>query len=102
MIRIALLIILSFSAANAVEQVEWVAQLGGTLQRNAENQIIGLNLRATWVSDADLAEVAKWKHLERIDLSLTRITDQGLQLLKAFCGDCCVIEIEQLQSFHLL
>ena len=93
MIRIALLMILSFSAASAVDQAEWVTRLGGTLQRNAQNQIIGLNLRASWVSDADLAEVAKWKQLERIDLSLTRITDQGLQLLK---------DLENVKDLNLL
>jgi Leucine-rich repeat (LRR) protein len=41
-----------------------------------------VNLRASWVSDSDLVELARLPQLERLDLSFTRITDRGILHLK--------------------
>ena len=42
---------------------------------------IGVDLSNTWVTDADLAKVARLPQLQSINLAYTRITDQGLEHL---------------------
>jgi Leucine-rich repeat (LRR) protein len=44
---------------------------------------VGVHLRASWITDGDLIELARLPQLERLDLSRTRITDQGLAYLKS-------------------
>src|SRR5688500_704447 len=61
---------------------EWIGALGGHIERDSQGQIVGVNLRATWVTDGDLVELARMPKLHRLDLSRTRITDQGLSYLK--------------------
>lgn len=41
-----------------------------------------VDLRASWVTDSDMPKFAKMQDLKRLDLSLTRISDQGLRALK--------------------
>ena len=60
----------------------WIGHAGGVVTRNGAAQIVSVDLRSSWVSDADLAQLAKLPALSRIDLSETRITDHGLQELK--------------------
>jgi hypothetical protein len=62
--------------------LEWIATLGGQMQRDAKGQVTAVNLRATWVTDGELLELARMPQLTRLDLSRTRITDQGLSYLK--------------------
>jgi len=62
--------------------LEWIATLGGHTQQDRTGQITAVNLRASWVSDGDLLELARMPQLQRLDLSRTRITDQGLSYLK--------------------
>jgi len=61
----------------------WVDDLGGRVTTNAQGQIIGVNLRGTFVTDSDLEALAAIPTLESIDLSHTRVTDLGLLKLKA-------------------
>ncbi len=61
---------------------DWIAALGGRVQRDRAGQITAVNLRASWVTDGDLLELARLPQLQRLDLSRTRITDQGLSYLK--------------------
>jgi len=42
-----------------------------------------IDLRASWVADADLPRLAQMQDLRRLDLSLTRISDRGLRALKS-------------------
>jgi Leucine-rich repeat (LRR) protein len=42
-----------------------------------------IDLRAGWVSDADMPRLARMPDLRRLDLSLTRISDRGLRALKS-------------------
>jgi len=44
------------------------------------------NLRACWITDVDLPELSKRPGLKVLDLSMTRISDQGLLLLKSMTG----------------
>jgi Leucine-rich repeat (LRR) protein len=41
-----------------------------------------VDLRASWVSDSDMPQLASMPDLRRLDLSLTRISDRGLRALK--------------------
>jgi hypothetical protein len=61
---------------------EWIGGLGGRVEFDAKGRIQAVNLRASWVSDGDLVELARLPELERLDLSQTRISDQGLGFLK--------------------
>jgi Leucine-rich repeat (LRR) protein len=44
------------------------------------------NLRGAWVTDSDLPALTRQAGLKRIDLSMTRISDQGLLQLKGLTG----------------
>ncbi len=71
----SLTVVVLFAAA-------WIDSLGGRVERDSAGQIVAVNLRASWVSDGDLLELARLPQLQRLDLSQTRITDQGLAYLK--------------------
>lgn len=45
-----------------------------------------VDLRGCWISDADLPALTRRAGLKRLDLSMTRITDQGLLRLKSMTG----------------
>lgn len=62
--------------------LDWVDGLGGRVDRDAGGDIIAVHLRGTWVSDTELLDLARLPKLERLDLSHTRITDEGLLNLK--------------------
>jgi hypothetical protein len=59
-----------------------VTALGGVVTRDSAGRITGIDLRSSWVTDSDLAHLAQLPHLAKLDLSLTRITDRGMQQLK--------------------
>src|SRR5215475_4663769 len=64
----------------------WIEDAGGSVVRDAAGRITGVDLRASWVTDSDLHKLALMPDLTRLDLSLTRITDQGMQELKSAPG----------------
>jgi Leucine-rich repeat (LRR) protein len=68
--------------AQTPEDVKWVDEVGGKVVRDASGRVTGVDLRGSWVSDTDLRKLAQLPYLEFLDLSLTRITDQGMQELK--------------------
>lgn len=45
-----------------------------------------VNLRSCWITDSDLPALTRRSGLKRLDLSMTRITDQGLLQLKPLSG----------------
>jgi len=61
----------------------WITKLGGKVQRDAGGRIIAVNLRGSWVADVDMLELARMPDLQRLDLSHTRITDEGMMNLKS-------------------
>ena len=65
---IALLLTLSIDGARSV--------------KDAQGNIVELDLASTWVTDGDLVKVAQMPHLRKLDLSHTRVTDSGLEQLK--------------------
>jgi Leucine-rich repeat (LRR) protein len=60
----------------------WITNLGGKVERDSAGRIVAVNLRGSWVSDVDVIELARLPDLERLDLSHTRITDEGMLNLK--------------------
>src|SRR5437879_11175721 len=75
-------------AANADESefAAWVSVQGGTLTRDVSGHVTAVNLRAAWVTDGDLARLAALPNLSRLDLSLTHITDLGMEHLAPLTG----------------
>ncbi len=68
------------------EDTRWIADLGGTVARNAQGLVTGINLRGTWVTDTDLRRLNRYSALSVLDLSLTHITDGGMQEIKNLHG----------------
>src|SRR4051812_26833583 len=68
------------------EDTHWIDDLGGSVTRNAQGRVSGVNLRGSWVSDTDLGRLNQYPELSVLDLSLTRITDQGMQEIKGMRG----------------
>jgi internalin A len=60
----------------------WVAELGGKVQLDAAGNVVAVNLRGTWVDDVEMIDIARLPKLQRLDLSHTRITDEGMLHLK--------------------
>ena len=55
---------------------------GGDVVRDQKGEIVEVSLARTWATDADLARIAEVKSLKRLDLSLTYISDRGIERLK--------------------
>ncbi len=64
----------------------WVRLQHGVVERGANGGIVAVDLAHSWITDADLGRVAALGRLERLDLSGTRITDLGLELLAPLSG----------------
>src|SRR6185369_7270816 len=60
----------------------WIAKLGGTMERDKAGRIVAVNLRGSWINDVEMIELARLPDLERLDLSHTRISDEGMLNLK--------------------
>src|SRR4051794_19583882 len=61
---------------------DWIRSLGGKMEQDSAGNIVAVNLSATWVNDAEILELAALPKLERLDLSHTRISDEGLLHLR--------------------
>jgi len=48
---------------------------------NGAGRITGVNLRAAWITDTDLGRLAGLPQLARLNLSLTHISDLGMERL---------------------
>ncbi len=65
---------------------QWVEDAGGTVIRDATGRVTGVDLHGSWVTDTDLRKLLQFPALSFLDLSLTRITDQGMLELKDLPG----------------
>jgi hypothetical protein len=74
------------SSKTSEEDVQWITDLGGSVTRNAQGKVAGVTLRGTWVSDTDLHRLTQYPDLSSLDLSLTHITDEGMQEIKTLSG----------------
>ena len=64
----------------------WVESHGGAVELDASGSIVAVDLAHSWITDADLGRVADLGRLERLDLSGTRISDVGLELVAPLEG----------------
>lgn len=71
-----------FGAGMKAGDTEWITDLGGSVTRDAQGHVTGVNLRGTWVGDTDLRRLNEFPDLTVLDLSLTHITDQGMAEIK--------------------
>jgi len=78
----------------AAEATDWITSLGAKVQRDATGNVVGLNFRGTWIDDVEMVDVARFPQLKHLDLSHTRITDEGMLHLKAAAG------IEDLNLYY--
>jgi Leucine-rich repeat (LRR) protein len=62
--------------------IDRIARLGGKVERDSAGRVVAVNLRGSWISDVEMIDLARMPDLERLDLSHTRITDEGLLNLK--------------------
>ena len=60
----------------------FIGKLGGRIERDSAGRIVGVNLRGAWISDVEMIDLARLPDLERLDLSHTRISDDGMLNLK--------------------
>src|SRR5213594_3718692 len=77
-----LLLLITSSVLLAGESVDWILSLGGKIERDSSGNVAAVNLRGSWVNDVELMSLASLPHLEKLDLSHTRITDQGMTAIK--------------------
>jgi hypothetical protein len=80
-----------FRASVAVAAAEQDAALiraiedqGGTVTRDSAGRVTEVALARTWATDADVERVAVLKELQKLDLSLTYVSDLGIERLKGF------------------
>jgi hypothetical protein len=67
-------------------ETDWIETLGGSVATDSMGRVTGVDLRGTWVTDTDLRKLARYPELTHLDLSLTHITDQGMQEIKKLTG----------------
>lgn len=60
----------------------WLASLKGSVTTDAKSAVTGISLRGTWVTDVDLDRLTRLPTLRTLDLSLTDVTDAGMERLK--------------------
>ena len=68
--------------ALAAGPADWIERLGGKVERNGAGAVVAVNLRGSWINDAEMVQLAEMPELERLDLSHTRISDEGMLHLK--------------------
>jgi Leucine-rich repeat (LRR) protein len=72
--------------AQSNDDARWIEDLGGSVKRNAQGKVTSVSLWGTWVTDNDLRRLTHYADLNELDLSLTHITDGGLQEIKNLKG----------------
>jgi Leucine-rich repeat (LRR) protein len=85
----ALVIALCASAALAETPSDfraWVESHHGAVEIGPAGSVVAVDLAHSWITDADLGRVASMGRVEKLDLSGTRVTDVGLELLAPLEG----------------
>jgi hypothetical protein len=67
----------------ATDGTDWITHLGGKVERDTAGRVTAVNLRGSWINDAEMVHLAELPDLEKLDLSHTRISDEGLLHLKS-------------------
>ena len=86
MLRSLALLLAAASFSGATDLGSWIESHDGAVERNSAGEIVAVDLAHSWITDADLGRIAALDRLDRLDLSGTRITDVGLELLAPLEG----------------
>ena len=74
------LTMLAIATAQGAES--WVTALGGVAVTGPGGEVTGVSFRASWVTDGELARIAEFPKLQKLDLSRTHISDHALDVLR--------------------
>ena len=74
--------------------VGWAESLGAKIERDGEGNVIAADFTGTWLGDADLAKIAQWPKLRRLNISETKVTDLGIEYLKP------LREVEEFDAWY--
>jgi len=70
------------AALPASDPTGWISELGGKVKRDQAGNVVSVDLRGSWIYDSQMIELARMARLEQLDLSHTRISDEGMLYLK--------------------
>src|SRR5450432_3492375 len=76
------IVLLTLASAALAADSTWIEHAGGVVARDGAGKIVAVDLRSSWVTDSDMPLLARMPDLQRLDLTLTRISDRGLRALK--------------------
>jgi len=98
-----LLLLATISLATTAENeltpsLRWIEERGGEITRDQQARVVGIRVDLAWVTDGDIARLAKLADLKKLNLSFTLITDAGLERLSALRN----VEELDLSSAELL
>src|SRR5262245_11514246 len=82
-LRRSVLLYLAPAVLVAASSPDWIDRLGGKVEHNAKGGIVAVNLRGSWINDAEMLQLSELPDLERLDLAHTRISDEGMLRLKS-------------------
>jgi internalin A len=85
-LRGVLVLWLATSALYAFDSPDWISALGGKVRQDRTGNVVAVDLRGSWAYDSELIEIARLTHLEQLDLSHTRISDEGMLYLRPAPG----------------
>src|SRR6476661_4084385 len=60
----------------------WISEQGGHVETDAASRVTAVRLPFGWVTDADLEPIAAIPTLRVLDLSLSLLSDAGMEKLK--------------------
>jgi internalin A len=83
MLRATASVIVFAGLLTAAGPADWITSAGGSVKVDKAGHITSVDLRSSWVTDSDMPLLAQLPQLANLDLSMTRITDRGLQQLKS-------------------
>jgi len=67
---------------HAADSTDWITSLGGKTQKDRAGNVVAVSLRGSWIYDAQMIDLAGMRRLQKLDLSHTRISDEGMHYLK--------------------
>ena len=77
-----LYLFISAGILSSADDAEWIRRLGGTVEHDGSGRITAVNLSRSWVNDTEMLRLLSLPALEKLNLSHTRISDEGLLHLR--------------------
>ena len=76
------------SAETNEEAIAALEQLGGTIGKDANGNVVSLSLIGTTITDAGLVHLKRLTRLQRLVLDFTKVTDAGVADLQKALPNC--------------